>query len=137
MARARLKRAVFLILTKLQAYHLYEKIKRNKKCIIPIKNYMPNYQPLNPNKQLHLHGSKCADIICDDSDEESEREEDSSQGSMNMSEEEERMKKMMFNEDQSASNLGSPRFMGSQQSARRTPNDLMVNKNKPSSPLNF
>lgn len=34
MARARFKQAVIKILTKIQAYHIYEKIKRNKHCII-------------------------------------------------------------------------------------------------------
>lgn len=43
MARAKFKRAVIKILTKLQAYHLYEKIKRNKLCIIPIKKFVKDY----------------------------------------------------------------------------------------------
>lgn len=43
MARAKFKRAVIKILTKLQAYHLYEKIKRNKLCIIPIHKFVKDY----------------------------------------------------------------------------------------------
>ena len=47
MARARLKQAVIKILTKLQAYHIYEKIKRNKHCVIPVKQFVKNYHPIN------------------------------------------------------------------------------------------
>jgi len=34
MFRAKFKQAVIKILTKIQAYHFYEKIKRNKHCIV-------------------------------------------------------------------------------------------------------
>lgn len=43
MARARLKQAVIKILTKLQAYHIYEKIKRNKHCVIPVNKFVKDY----------------------------------------------------------------------------------------------
>lgn len=55
MARAKFKRAVIKILTKLQAYHMYEKIKRNKLCIIPVHKFVKDYKPIanelpeNPN----------------------------------------------------------------------------------------
>ena len=44
MAKARLKQAVIKILIKLQAYHIYEKIKRNKYCIIPVAKFVKSYQ---------------------------------------------------------------------------------------------
>lgn len=47
MARAKFKRAVIKILTKLQAYHMFEKIKRNKLCIIPITKFVKDYKPLH------------------------------------------------------------------------------------------
>lgn len=43
MARARFKQAVIKILTKIQAYHIFEKIKRNKHCIIPVHSFVKNY----------------------------------------------------------------------------------------------
>ena len=43
MARARMKRAVIKILTKLQAYNFFEKMKRNKKCIIPVTRFIKDY----------------------------------------------------------------------------------------------
>ena len=49
MVRARLKQAVIKILIKLQAYHIYEKIKRNKNCIIPISKFIRDYHPVNMN----------------------------------------------------------------------------------------
>jgi hypothetical protein len=45
MARARLKQAGIKILTKLQAYHIYEKIKRNKNCVIPVDLFVKGYHP--------------------------------------------------------------------------------------------
>ena len=45
MARAHFKQAVIKILTRLQAYHIYEKIKRNKHCIIPVKSFVKDYRP--------------------------------------------------------------------------------------------
>ena len=43
MARARMKQAVIKILTKLQAYHIYEKIKRNKYCVIGVDKFIDLY----------------------------------------------------------------------------------------------
>ena len=43
MAKARWKQAVIKVLTKLQAYHIYEKIKRNKYCVIPVARFVKNY----------------------------------------------------------------------------------------------
>lgn len=43
MARARFKQAVIKILTKIQAYHIFEKIKRNRTCIIPVNTFVKNY----------------------------------------------------------------------------------------------
>lgn len=43
MAKARWKQAVIKILTKLQAYHIYEKIKRNKYCVVPVARYVKGY----------------------------------------------------------------------------------------------
>jgi len=40
MARAKLKQAVIKILTKIQAFHFYETIKRNKHCVIPLKSFI-------------------------------------------------------------------------------------------------
>jgi hypothetical protein len=48
MARARMKRAVIKILTKLQAYHFFERMKRNKKCIIPVTKFVKDYTKINP-----------------------------------------------------------------------------------------
>ena len=75
MARAKFKRAVIKILTKLQAYHLYEKIKRNKLCITPIYKFVKDYQPIGRESQQETKFS-----VYDDSDEvtDDEREEDSS-----------------------------------------------------------
>jgi predicted MPP superfamily phosphohydrolase len=50
MIRAKFKRAVNKILTKLQAYHLYEKIKRNKLCVIPMSKIMKDYNPRQKEK---------------------------------------------------------------------------------------
>jgi Ca2+/Na+ antiporter len=44
MARAKFKRAVIQILTKIQAYHLYEKIKRNKLCVIPVNTFVKDFK---------------------------------------------------------------------------------------------
>ena len=46
MAKARLKQAVIKILTKIQAYNIYEKIKRNKYCIIPVSKFVKGYKKL-------------------------------------------------------------------------------------------
>jgi L-fucose mutarotase/ribose pyranase (RbsD/FucU family) len=43
MAQARLKQAVIKILTKIQAFHFYERIKRNKYCVIPVSSFVKNY----------------------------------------------------------------------------------------------
>lgn len=43
MAKARWKQAVIKVLTKLQAYHIYEKIKRNKYCVIPVARFVKGY----------------------------------------------------------------------------------------------
>lgn len=45
MAKARMKRAVIKILIKLQAYHIYEKIKRNKHCVINVTKFVKDYHP--------------------------------------------------------------------------------------------
>ncbi len=50
MAKARLKQAVIKILTKIQAYHIYEKIKRNKYCIIPVSKFVKDYKKLSSLK---------------------------------------------------------------------------------------
>lgn len=53
MAKARMKQAVIKILTKLQAFHIYEKIKRNKHCVIPVGKFVKDYHPISkpdPNK---------------------------------------------------------------------------------------
>ena len=34
------------ILTKLQAFHIYEKIKRNKHCVIPVNKFVKDYHPI-------------------------------------------------------------------------------------------
>ena len=46
MARARFKQAVIKILTKIQAYHIFEKIKRNRHCIIQVHNFVKGYHHL-------------------------------------------------------------------------------------------
>lgn len=48
MVKARMKQAVIKILTKLQAFHIYEKIKRNKHCVIPVNKFVVDYHPV-PN----------------------------------------------------------------------------------------
>jgi len=53
MAKARWKQAVIKVLTKLQAYHIYEKIKRNKYCVIPVARFVKGYtrDAADKNKQ--------------------------------------------------------------------------------------
>lgn len=52
MIRARFKQAVIKILTKLQAYNIYEKIKRNKHCVIAVNKFVKDYHPIkNDNAQ--------------------------------------------------------------------------------------
>ena len=46
MVKARMKQAVIKILTKLQAFHIYEKIKRNKHCVIPVNKFIKDYHPV-------------------------------------------------------------------------------------------
>jgi hypothetical protein len=46
MVKARMKQAVIKILTKLQAFHIYEKIKRNKHCVIPVNKFVKDYHPV-------------------------------------------------------------------------------------------
>jgi len=54
MIRARFKQAVIKILTKLQAYNIYEKIKRNKHCVIAVNKFVKDYHPIkNENSQLY------------------------------------------------------------------------------------
>jgi len=76
MARARFKRAVIKILTKLQAYHLYEKIKRNKLCVIPLSKFIRNYTP-------YIKGFNSArdNTFVEDSDEMEDQDDDSSKQS--------------------------------------------------------
>lgn len=47
MVKARMKQAVIKILTKLQAFHIYEKIKRNKHCVIPVNKFIKDYHPVS------------------------------------------------------------------------------------------
>jgi hypothetical protein len=49
MAKARLKQAVIKILTKLQAYHIQERIHRNKHCLIPVKKFVKDYNKVPQN----------------------------------------------------------------------------------------
>jgi len=70
MIRARFKKAVIKLLTKLQAYHLYEKIKRNKQCVIPLSKIMKDYRPGH-----HHHHHKMGHSIIEDSDEDDGEEE--------------------------------------------------------------
>lgn len=53
MAKARMKQAVIKILTKLQAYHIYEKIKRNKHCVIPVNKFVKDYHPISSKNELY------------------------------------------------------------------------------------
>ena len=46
MVKARMKQAVIKILTKLQAFHIYEKIKRNKHCVITVNKFVKDYHPV-------------------------------------------------------------------------------------------
>lgn len=55
MSRARWKHAIIKILVKIQAYHIFEKIKRNKYCQIPISKYIKDYH----------HVKQCDKIIND------------------------------------------------------------------------
>jgi hypothetical protein len=43
MSRARWKHAIIKILVKIQAYHIFERIKRNRYCQIPISRYIVDY----------------------------------------------------------------------------------------------
>lgn len=56
MIRARFKQAVIKILTKLQAFHIYEKIKRNKHCVIPVNKFVKDYHPIKNNGQDQFGG---------------------------------------------------------------------------------
>lgn len=78
MARAKFKRAVIKILTKLQAYHLYEKIKRNKLCIIPIHKFVKDHKPLNFDGASKLSMYEDSD---EETDNNNESENSSDQGS--------------------------------------------------------
>lgn len=49
MAKAKLKRGVIKLLTRLQAYHIYEKIKRNKHCVIPVQKFVKDFQYVPQN----------------------------------------------------------------------------------------
>ena len=53
MARARMKQAVIKILTKLQAYHIYEKIKRNKYCVIGVDKFIDLYHNVPQNQTVY------------------------------------------------------------------------------------
>lgn len=70
MAKARWKQAVIKVLTKLQAYHIYEKIKRNKYCVIPVARFVKGYTkdandkvnstlkgPAGPSPNKSMYGS--------------------------------------------------------------------------------
>lgn len=54
MAKARFKKAVIKILTRIQAYHLYEKIMRNNMCIIPLKKFISNEKSLMPQASFSM-----------------------------------------------------------------------------------
>ena len=56
MAKARWKQAVIKVLTKLQAYHIYEKIKRNKYCVIPVARFVKGYTKEAVDKNNSLAG---------------------------------------------------------------------------------
>lgn len=58
MVKARMKQAVIKILTKLQAFHIYEKIKRNKHCVIPVNNFVKDYHKVSKNgdKEPNIYG---------------------------------------------------------------------------------
>jgi hypothetical protein len=55
MIRARFKQAVIKILTKLQAFHIYEKIKRNKHCVISVNKFVKDYHPIKSG-DANLYG---------------------------------------------------------------------------------
>jgi len=66
MARARFKQAVIKILTKIQAYHIFEKIKRNKHCIIQVHSFVKNYHHMpatqpNPQNAISARDGQSAD----------------------------------------------------------------------------
>lgn len=49
MAKAKLKRGVIKLLTKLQAYNIYERIKRNKHCVIPVSTFVKDFKYIPQN----------------------------------------------------------------------------------------
>lgn len=63
MAKARFKQAVIKILTKIQAYHIYEKIKRNKHCIIPVHNIVKNYHHMTAATKVPDGKSGGKDVV--------------------------------------------------------------------------
>lgn len=77
MARATFKRAVIKVLTKIQAYHLYEKIKRNKLCVIPVHYFVKDwvkqkdFQGVNNSQHSHYEDSDEHTIDDQDSDDDS------------------------------------------------------------------
>ena len=62
MVKARMKQAVIKILTKLQAFHIYEKIKRNKHCIVPVSKFVKDYHPVQKDGkgEPNIHGGMVA-----------------------------------------------------------------------------
>jgi hypothetical protein len=58
MVKARMKQAVIKILTKLQAFHIYEKIKRNKHCVIPVNKFVKDYHKVSKSgdKEPNIYG---------------------------------------------------------------------------------
>mmetsp|Transcript_10168 Transcript_10168/g.17138 ORF Transcript_10168/g.17138 Transcript_10168/m.17138 type:complete len:343 (-) Transcript_10168:801-1829(-) len=62
MAKARLKQAVIKILTKIQAFHIYEKIKRNKHCIIHVNAFIKNFHQVPQNRTEYTQANKLRQI---------------------------------------------------------------------------
>ena len=62
MAKARMKQAVIKILTKLQAFHIYEKIKRNKHCVIPVNKFVKDYHPMPKGDGITANGNSTYNI---------------------------------------------------------------------------
>jgi hypothetical protein len=63
MVKARMKQAVIKILTKLQAFHIYEKIKRNKHCVISVNKFVKDYHPMSKGDRLNTETNVYGGVV--------------------------------------------------------------------------
>lgn len=76
MAKAKLKRGVIKLLTKLQAYNIYEKIKRNKHCVIPVGKFVKDFQYVPQNFHPNERANKNMDSLSETGESEDDYDDD-------------------------------------------------------------